>query len=134
MGEYRKAMILVILLHIYLITKALYFAWALKKKETQAFIKCCLQCWCCYTAGVSIYIQVVYFKYGPDCQDTVPKTTQWLMIEVIIFYSYIFVECITAVSIFVIMLRKHNRHISEQQKKLNALKDDQNTLGDDQES
>ena len=111
--EYYKAYILLIICHFYLILKVLYFTWTLKKKEDQGTIKCCLQCWCCYTTGVSIFVQVVYFTYGIDkCKDQLPLLSTWLMAEVIIFYCYIFMECITGLSIFLVMLRRHTKRYS----------------------
>lgn len=59
--------------------------------------------------GVSIYIQVVYFKYGAQCELSLPKSTQWLMIEVIIFYAYLIVEFAVALMIFGSMYCEHKR-------------------------
>ena len=40
------------------------------------------------------------------------------MIEVIIFYSYLLVECVTGIGVFLVMLSRHNRRITEQSKKV----------------
>lgn len=55
-NEFRKVMILLLVLHVYMIIKVSYFAWTLKRKEEQGTVKCCLQCWCCYTTAIAIYI------------------------------------------------------------------------------
>ena len=68
-----------------------------------------------------MFIQITYFQYRTYCEEALPKISMWLMIEVIIFYCYLFVECITGLSIFMIMLRKHNINIAEQQKQLKEL-------------
>ena len=106
-SEYSKAFILLVILHSYLILKAIYFAYGFKNQVEEGCTKCCFQCWCCYTLGVSIYIQVVYFKYGAQCERTLPKSTLWLMIEVIIFYAYLILECAVALLIFGSMYRDH---------------------------
>jgi preprotein translocase subunit YajC len=36
------------------------------------------------------------------------------MIEVIIFYCYLFLECMTGVIIFIVMLRRHNKRYKEE--------------------
>ena len=40
------------------------------------------------------------------------------MIEVIIFYSYLLVECVTGIIVFLVMLSRHNQRITEQSKKV----------------
>ena len=40
--------------------------------------------------------------------------TKWLMVEVIAFYSYIVLECLTAGVIFAVMLRRHNKRFAEE--------------------
>ena len=46
-----------------------------------------------------------------------PKTTQWLMIEVIIFYAYIFLECVTALAIFASMYCDHRYRQKEERER-----------------
>ena len=40
------------------------------------------------------------------------------MVEVIIFYSYLLVECVTGIVVFLVMLSRHNQRITEQSKKV----------------
>ena len=40
-----------------------------------------------------------------------PKMTLWLMVEVIIFYSYIIVECLVALLIFGSMYSQHKKRL-----------------------
>ena len=51
----------------------------------------------------------MYFKNGAHCERSLPKSTQWLMIEVIIFYAYLIVEFAVALMIFGSMYCEHKR-------------------------
>ena len=46
-----------------------------------------------------------------------PKTIMWLMIEVIIFYAYIFLECVAFLAIFVSMYCDHRRQQREERER-----------------
>jgi len=54
-----------------------------------------------------------------SCNESLPNLTLWLMIEVLIFYSYIFLECITAILILIAMVRRHDKRIDEEIKAAN---------------
>ncbi|CDW85780.1 UNKNOWN [Stylonychia lemnae] len=119
--HYRNALILLIVGHLYQIIKAAYFAWSLQRKQKESLFKCCLQCWCCYTCAIYLFLQIVYFKYMNVCDQVLKFTSLWLRAEILIFYIYVISECIMIGGICFTMMKQHKKlqkEYIEQQKKI----------------
>eukprot|EP00347_Sterkiella_histriomuscorum_P003507 403364035 len=110
---YREALICLIVVHLFQIIKSFYYAVKLKSEQNESFLKCCLSCTCCYTLGIAVFVQVVYFKYDPICRDALPGMNTWLRAEVIIFYSYILLELLQAIIMCRIMIIKHKKKLEK---------------------